>query len=569
MTAPDQRAVLRDLRRTRKQRRLGDTEWFDVAYRVYLFALGGLIAVVLVSDAIGGVIGDDVSSDDLLLRGPSVAGLLVVVALALGLRSGADGGPVSIEVADVSHLLLAPIARRDVLLRPVGQRVRSAMFSVAVAAGVLGQFIAREVEGSRAAWAAAGVAFGALVGATFVASAVLSHALRVPRWLATTIGVVSVGWQGLAVWATWPEASDLPDIAQHGPADLAGSIALWGIRQRGIDLVAVAVVGIAVVAAMALAGRLRVEPLVRRGRLVSQLRFAATVQDLRTVVLLRRQLRAEALRSKPWFNGILSASTTPVRQRPSTSRHVSLNVMVWRRGLRSLRRLPASRLARITALALTAGVFASLAASASLLFLVGLLGAVFLLGMESIEPLSQEIDRPDITDSLPVDRGQLFALHLAAPAVLLAIAGALGATAATAIRPEQAAAAFAIALPTVWAGALGPVVGAVRDAPTPIAVADTTLLGAPRDAEVSFVPPEFAGFSNAFATFMPVAISAIGLLPVVAMRADPSAATAVRCAVGLVLVVAAAIVWIRRRDEWGVKIRGFFEAGREQKAAAT
>jgi hypothetical protein len=569
MTASNQRAVLRDLRRTRKQRRLGDTEWFDVAYRVYLFALGGLIAVVLASDAIGGVIGDDVTSDDLLSRGPSVAGLLLVVALGLGLRSGADGGPVSIEVADVSHLLLAPIRRRDVLLRPVVQRIRSAMFSVAVPAGVLGQFIAREVEGSRAAWAAAGAAFGALTGATFVASAVLSHALRAPRWLATMIGALLVGWQTLAAWATWPDAPDLPDAVRAGPADLAGSIALWGIRQRGIDLVAVAVVGVAVVSAMAVAGRLRVEPLVRRGRLVSQLRFAATVQDLRTVVLLRRQLRAESLRSQPWFSGVFSSSTTPVRQRPSTARPVSLNKMVWRRGLRSLRRLPASRLARIAALALTAGVCASLAASASLLFLVGLLGALFLLGMESIEPLSQEIDRPDITDSLPIDRGQLFALHLFAPAALLAIAGAVGATAAAAIRPEHAAAAFAIALPTVWAGALGPVIGAVRDAPSPIAVADTTLLGAPRDVEVSFVPPEFAGFSNAFATFMPVVISAIGLLPLVAMRADPGAETAVRCAVGLVLVVGAAILWIRRRDVWGVKIRAFFEAGREQKAAAT
>ena len=203
MTAPEQRAALRDLRRTRQQRRLGDTEWFDVAYRVYLFALAGLIAVVVASDAIGGVIGDDVTSDDLLTRGPSIAGLLIVVALALGLRSGADGGPVSIEVADVSYLLLAPISRRDVMVRPVGQRIRSAMFSVAVPAGVLGQFIAREVEGSRAAWAAAGAAFGALTGATFVISAVLSHTLRAPRWLATTIGALLLGWQGLAAWATW------------------------------------------------------------------------------------------------------------------------------------------------------------------------------------------------------------------------------------------------------------------------------------------------------------------------------------------------------------------------------
>ena len=33
--------VLYDLRRRRKRRRLGDIEWFDAAYRVYLVALFG------------------------------------------------------------------------------------------------------------------------------------------------------------------------------------------------------------------------------------------------------------------------------------------------------------------------------------------------------------------------------------------------------------------------------------------------------------------------------------------------------------------------------------------------
>lgn len=566
MTVSEQRMALRDLRRTRQRRRLGDTEWFDVAYRVYLFALGGLIAVAVASDAIGGVIGDDVTSNDLLTRGPSIVGLAIVLALGLGLRSGADGGPVSIEVADVSHLLLAPISRRAVMLRPVVQRLRSAMFSLALPAGVLGQFIAREVEGSRAAWAAAAAACGALTGATFVASAVLSHALRIPRWIATAIAGLLVGWQGLAAWATWFESSDLPSTLRAGPANLAGSIALWGIRQRGVDVAAFAFIAVAVVSALALAGRLRVEPLVRRGKLVSQLRFAATAQDLRTVVLLRRQLRAETLRSRPWLS---RSSVVPVAQRPGRRRAGSVQMMVWRRGLRSLRRLPAARLARIATLAVVAGVCGSLAASASLLFVVGLLGALFLLGMESIEPLSQEVDRPDITDSLPIDRGQLFALHLAAPFTLLAVAGLVGAAAATAARPVHAAAAFAIAVPTAWAGALGPIIGAVLDAPTPISVADTTLFGAPRNAEVSLVPPEFAGFSNAFATLLPVVISATGLIPLVAMRADPTAATAVRSAIGMALVVASAILWILRRDRWSVTIREFFEAGRAQQGATT
>lgn len=559
------RTALRDLRHTRQRRRLGDTEWFDVAYRVYLFALVGMIGVVLASDAIGGLIGDDVTTTDLLTRGPSLLGLGVVAAIGLGLRSGADGGPVSIEVADVTHLLLAPINRRRVLLRPIAQRVRSAMFALALPGAVIGQFVAREVEGSRAAWAAAGAAFGALVGAAFVSCAVLSHSLRLPRWGATALAAVLLGWQAGAAWAAWTDSSS---VLRAGPANLAGSIAFWGIRQRPIDLVAVAVAVIAVGAALTLGGRLRIEPLVRRGRLVSQLRFAATVQDLRTVVLIRRQLRAETLRATPWGGG----PRVPVRDRTSTATSAktsTLQSMIWQRGFRSLRRLPAARLGRIVALAVAAGVSGSLAASSSLLFLLGLLAALFLLGMESIEPLSQEIDRPDLTDGLPIDRGVLYAHHLVAPAVLLAAAGLVAAAAAAALRPSDAPAAFAIALPTLWAGALGPVVAAVLDSSTPIAIADTTLMGAPRDTEMSFVPPEFAGVSNAFSAFLPVAISAFGVVPVIAMRADPSAATAARSAVGIALLIGMAVMWIRRRDRWGVKIRAFFEAGREQKAAMT
>ena len=71
--------------------------------------------------------------------------------------------------------------------------------------------------------------------------------------------------------------------------------------------------------------------------------------------------------------------------------------------------------------------------------------------------------------------------------------------------------AFAAAVPMVWAGAIGPVVVTVLDAPT--APSPTTLLGTPRDAETTMVPPEFAGFSTAFKTLLPVVISAVGTDP--------------------------------------------------------
>jgi len=147
---------VRDLRALRRARRLGDTEWFDIAYRVYLFAFGGLIAVVVLSDAVGEVVDDDVTTDQVLAKGPAVLGLVVMAAIAIGLRGGSEGGPVALEAADVRHLLMSPVDRRMALLRPVAQRMRSVAFGLALGAGVIGQLVARELEGSRGSWAAAG-----------------------------------------------------------------------------------------------------------------------------------------------------------------------------------------------------------------------------------------------------------------------------------------------------------------------------------------------------------------------------------------------------------------------------
>jgi len=54
-------------------------------------------------------------------HGAAVAGLAFVLVIGLSLRSGVHGGPLSIERADVQHLLLAPVSRRAVLL-PVAVR---------------------------------------------------------------------------------------------------------------------------------------------------------------------------------------------------------------------------------------------------------------------------------------------------------------------------------------------------------------------------------------------------------------------------------------------------------------
>ena len=334
--------------------------------------------------------------------------------------------------------------------------------------------------------------------------------------------------------------------------------------------------GFVAAAALALGGRLRLEPLARRGELVSQLRFAATVQDLRTVVQLRRQLRSESLRTRQW--GQRHVPTRPAADTVTLSQHIApaptgndpaaptaavsprAPSVVWKRGSRSLRRLPLARLVRIAMLAALVGVGAELTYESSPLFGLLMLGALFLVGLECLEPLSQEIDRPDITDGFGIERGWIYANHLVAPAVFLAIVSMIGASVASAIDPSVALGAFAVAIPMAWAGALGGVVVTVLDAPTPPRT--TTLLGAPADAETSFVPPEFAGFSTVLKAMLPVVISAVGTIPVFVARFSGDAASVGRSIVGLALFIAVVVLWVRRRDPWGIKIRTFFEEGR-------
>ena len=353
------------------------------------------------------------------------------------MRSGADGGPVAIELADIRHVLSAPISRRAVMLRPVAQRLRAAAFAIGLGGAVLGQLIATEVEGSRAAWAAACGAFGAIVGVTFVATAVIAHTLRAPRWLATTLATVALVWQGAVAWGIWND--ETTGLARVAPGNLAGRLALWGISQRGIDVIAIVVAVAMTAAALALGGKLRVEALARRGELVSQLRFAATVQDLRTVVQLRRQLRSEALRTRPWgqrhppARPAATARLAAGRRRPCRPARAGLPMPPVRRrascGVATADRCdacPPSRFIRIGLLAGIGGVGAALTVSSSPLFGLLLLGALFFAGLESLEPLSQEIDRPDITDSFPIERGWIYAHHLVASAVLLGRSRAAG-----------------------------------------------------------------------------------------------------------------------------------------------
>lgn len=529
-------AAMHALRATRKRHRLGDIEWFDAAYKVYVVGLFGGIVLLWLSDLVGDV---ELSADqarNVADHAPAILGMVAVLAFVAGLRSGAQGGPLALEAADVTHVMLAPVPRRAALLRPTVQRMRSAAFAGIGVAACLAQLAGRRLPGTPIAWFAGGGLFGLNVALLWVGAALVAHALRIPLLLTTFIGVAAVAWQATAI------AADIP-----GPGNLDGSLGLWGWRQRGIDVIPLILTATLVTVGVLLVARTSLEALARRSSLVAQLRFAVTMQDLRTVMLLRRQLSQENTRQRPWIR----------------LRRGGGSAVIWRRGWHSLLRFPVSRLLRMVLLAIGAAAsqVAAFKGTTAMFLVSGLL--LFLLGMETMEPLSQEIDQPDRLAALPHDRGSILVRHTIVPVIVLIPFALIGL--ATVVALERSAGALAVgavmALPTVWLGAAGAAVSIVKDAPDLTSAA----------VEQTMLPPEMSGLTTIVRGLIPLVVSVIGAVGVVLVRSaheqgNSEIGAAVRIGVFQLLLSAFVGVWVRRRDEWKRKFKNMMAEGREQTA---
>jgi thiosulfate/3-mercaptopyruvate sulfurtransferase len=524
-------SALRDLRRTRRGKRLAQLEWFEALYRVYLaaFVFGGSFLFVsgLVTD---GEFARDTTAR-IVAEGPGWLGVLATIVFALGLRSGSLGGPIALEEADIRHVLGAPIDRRRVLLAPALQRARTVTFAGGLAGAAAGQLSGRRLPGTELTWAMAGAAFGATIGLVFVAAALVAHTLRAPRWLATVLGSLLVAWQTV---------SALPDnVNLVGPADGFGGLAFWEIHVEWIDVTAPLFGLLLLTTGLLLLGRVSLEALSRRAVLVSQMRFAVTLQDLRTVMLLRRQLSHERSRARPWIG----------RRRNSGSR------AEWQRSWHGLLRFPGARVVRIVVLTMIVGATSSLVfdGTAPLAIVAGFVS--FVIGLELTEPLAQEIDHGDLTDRWPIERGQIHLGLLAAPLAASLPLAVVTAVVLGLIGDDAWTVAVVVGLPTVVAGVAGAAVSVVSGAPDPVT-------SVARDATL---PPEIAGTANIVKAIWPIAITMTGQIPIVVAEtarqsgSGPEAA-ALRGSIFTMLVVGLVGGWIHRRDA----IRAWVDRARQE-----
>lgn len=514
----DLEGALVDWRQFRRRKRTAEVHWIDAFYQAYLTGILGLIAVAVASSVVGDDVATAVQVRHVLADGPGWLGGVAAFALALGLRSGSRGGPLALERAEVRHVLLAPVDRTSALRGPALRQLRFLAFASLIVGGIAGDLASKRLPGAAAGWIATGALAGLTTVGLMTGAALVAGGIRLPRWVASLTGFALLA---LAV-------ADGTDVLAASPTSVFGDLVLWPLRFRVAGLIPVAVAAVLVAAGLALLGRASLEAAERRSTLVGQLRFAATLQDLRTVIVLRRQLAMELPRVRPWVR---------VRVR-GTGRWP-----VFVRGLRGMLRWPAARMARHVLLGVVAGLAlrGAWTGTTPLVVLAGV--AMFIAGLDAVEPLAQEVDHPSRRDASPLPAAAIHLLHLPMGLLSMLVTAAVAGVAAGAPGPGRLPGALAafLVVPLAMGGLGGALVSVLAG---PVSMSEGW----------SLAPPEAQGIRLAVRTAWPPAVAVIGAAPVLLAR---SAVADGRAAVAGAqpLVVASALLfglicgWVRVRDD--------------------
>jgi hypothetical protein len=409
LAAPDPVAAMKAMRSARRRRYVARTDVMEVLYRVYLGGIVAVFVLAFLAGALHEVPADPESIARIQDHAPAVIGIFFAVLILAGLRSGARGGPLAIEAAEVRYTLLAPISRRAALRPAAVAQLRTAVLFGAIFGAVVGNFVFRRFPGSAVEWIGSLAAFGALVPVAVLGAALVASGRKLRLGVASGLGLALVVWSALDLALGWNSA----------PATMLGDLATLPLQHGASAWLAAlgAVLTLALLAGGLLGiGGLGLEEAQRRAQLVAEMRFSASVQDLRTVILLRRQLASERPRRKPWLR-LRSGSTSPI----------------WRRDWQSFLRWPLVRVVRVVLIAVAAGGLAvgGFDLTPVLFALPGPL--LFIAALDLIEPLAQESDHPTRRLLLPKASAELLRTHLTAPAVAMIVVLLLAAVAAAAI----------------------------------------------------------------------------------------------------------------------------------------
>jgi uncharacterized protein DUF6297 len=474
------KAMLAELRALRRKRHVQELDWVDTLYRAYVLLVLALVAVLVLSAVIGDTKVTADTVHDVKRNGIALVGLVYAVIIAGALRSGSRGGPHTVQAPDVHHLLLAPIDRDLVLRGPALRQLRVVVLT-GVAVGAIGGNLAfRRLPGEPIWWVLCGAAFGACAALGAWGAAAIASGRRLTRPVASLVGVAFIAWAAL-------------DVAAHvttAPTSWVAAIALLPLHAQFIAAFGPVVTIAATVGGLATIGGISIDAMLRRANLVGQLRFAATVQDLRVVILLHRQLALEQPRRRPWLRHRARGKWLPV----------------WRRDWSAILRWPTGRVARVmglSAIAIVSAIGAWLGTT-PLVVVAGI--ASFVAALDVTEGLAQEIDHPTIADMTPANTGYLYLRHLAAPAAVLGGIAAAPVVALVALGHDSVT--VEVALYTAITAAVGACAGSALSITLgPPNFASQSLMLFPEQIGVLMLARQMLAPVLAIAGFLPLALA--------------------------------------------------------------
>lgn len=487
----------REMRRARRARLLGDNAArFDRFYQGYLTVFFLAVATAYLASLLHETQTGAAELADVHRYGPGALGLLFVVVVGLGARSGLRGGPLVVDPPDVRHVLSAPLPRRRILTPFALRKMASWTVFAGLCGAATGVLASLRLPGDRAAWIGDGLLFGLTAGGATSAAAMIVSGLRLPRWPVTAAALGAVGWgsialatgRSLAAFGWLGQVALLPFLHDEGALVLLGPV----LAAMGLGLFVVP--GFSIEAAE------------RRAGLVARIKFGLATRDFRTVIVLSKLLAQERARRRPW-----------IRSRPGSGRRFA----VWKRDLEGLARWPASRLLRLAALAVLAGL-AARAAWGGFVWAVPAGGVVlWLVGVEVCSAVAVEAETRIWARSVPVPDGVLMRSHFPVPLAMGVTCGVVAVGGASLVGSNHALGLAAVAL--VVPAAVAAVGGGLL----------TNLRGAPLDLQSA--APELLGPLSLLSDAVPLAIAGCGLVPVL------EAGSAWRSGAGL---AASALWWV-------------------------
>jgi hypothetical protein len=506
----DAREAVRELERARRDTRRREIDFWEALYQAYVAGFtiawaAWLVASILPKDQIGPAEFATMTS-----RAPAAVGLAVALAVAIGLRSGSRGGPLVFDPPTVHYLFQSPVDRAFLARRSAVNQLRSALTWGIGGGFAVGLGTSISLPGGWFFLVLGLGIVGVLTSIALFGAALLASGHRISPAVAGAIGLAVIAWS----------VADLIGATATSPFSLIGGLALLRDTATFSSVIGIIVVALLLLLAFSSAGSISLEAALRRSDLLSQIRFAVTMQDLRTVVVLRRRLTGHTHRRRLWI---------PI------PRQTGNRLPALQRTLRGLLHSPVSTLIRAAVLAVGSGVAFGLGRrwAAPMVLLTGLM--LFLAAYDFVESLAQEIDKPTLWANKPVWPGDVVIRLTLAGAACMAPVAIIAIVAAGVVGGTNILLTALLAIPATTVGAA-------------VGAGVSTALGAPTISATSMETEMFA-LTTVPRILAPPAIAVIPLVPVVGgLVKDVSPGASGTNSLFLMAVTCGlALLWLRTR----------------------